>query len=221
MRVKRDAVNQCLFLGALLLLLTTLGCSSGGGDGSAPLTGVFLDGPVSGLGYFTDTQQGMTGTGGAFSYQEGERVHFYLGDMALCEVEAMPVVTPIDCVAGARDETHPMVTNMLILLQAIDFDNDPENGIDITPMMHQEAQGLHLELNCDPNEFRENYDFNNYLQLLNARNAFQDHEGRLPPYIEQARQHMQETIMEYGLNGSGPGMQNRYNNSPSSDTTGQ
>jgi hypothetical protein len=213
-------VRLGLTFGALILLLITTGCGSSGTGDSASLTGVFLDSPVSGLGYYTETHEGMTGTGGAFQYQNGERVHFYLGDMELCDVEAMPVVTPIDCVAGATDVTHPMVTNMLLLLQSIDYDNDPGNGIDITPMMHQEARNLQLDLDCDPNEFRENYDFNNYLQLLNMQNGFQDHKDRIPPYIEQARLHMQETIMENGLYGYQNEMQNRFSNSVS-DSSGQ
>lgn len=209
-----------LAIGALILLLITTGCGSSGTGDSTSLTGVFLDSPVSGLGYYTETHEGMTGTGGAFQYQNGERVHFHLGYMELCDVEAMPVVTPIDCVAGATDVTHPMVTNMLLLLQSIDYDNNPENGIDITPIMHQEARNLRLNLDCDPNEFRESYDFNNYLQLLNMQNGFLDHEDRIPPYIEQARLHMQETIMENGLYGYQNEMQNRFSNSVS-DSSGQ
>ncbi len=225
MREINGGLKLGLTLGALALLLITTGCGSSGSDGSTTQTGVFLDSPVSGLGYSTDTQQGMTGTGGAFSYKNGERVHFYIGDMELCDVEAMPVITPIDCVPEAEDETHPMVTNMLVFLQALDFDNDPENGIDITPLMHQEARNLQLDqqldFDRDPNEFRENYDFHNYLEMLTIQNAFQYHGDRLPPEIEQARQHMQETIMENGLYGYGPGMRNRSNNTPSSDTASQ
>ena len=221
MRRINGGLKLGLALGALTLLLINTGCGSSGSDGSSSLTGVFLDSPVSGLGYYTETQQGMTGTGGAFQYKNGERVHFYLGDMELCDVEATSIVTPIDCVAGAIDVTHPMVTNMLLLLQSIDYDNDLANGIDITPIMHQEARNLQLELDCDPNEFRENYDFNNYLHLLNMQNAFQDHEDRIPPYIEQARLHMQETIMENGLYGYHNEMHNRFTSISSSNSSDQ
>jgi hypothetical protein len=64
------------------LLVSLVGC--GGGSGSispnTQMTGVFLDGPVSGLGYETSTYHGTTGTGGAFSYQNGETVRFFVGD---------------------------------------------------------------------------------------------------------------------------------------------
>ena len=136
MRFKINGINPGLTFAVLTLLITTIGCSSGGGSvnpsTNTPLTGVFLDSPVDGLGYETDTIQGVTGPGGVFSYHSGESIRFFIGDIELGTTEAMPIITPIDCVEGAIDETDPMVTNMLIFLQSIDFDNDPENGIDIT-----------------------------------------------------------------------------------------
>ena len=207
MRLKKN-VRHIEFLTAIIaLLFAVVGCSSGG-SGTTPtnarITGVFLDSPVSGLGYETPTYHGTTGTGGAFLYQDGETVRFFVGDIILCEVEAMPIVTPIDCVAGADDVTHPMVTNMLVFLQSIDFDNNPENGIDITEFMHQEAIGMHIDFSGDPNVFRENYDFRNFLDRLNTMGMFYDYGDRLPPEIELARFHMQETMIENGLHGYGP-----------------
>jgi hypothetical protein len=218
MRFKINGINLVLTFTALTLLLGTIGCSSGSGSGNsstnAPLTGVFLDSPVSGLGYETHTHQGITEVGGAFSYQNGETIRFYIGDIELCEVEAMPIITPVDCVEGAIDENHPMVTNMLIFLQAIDFDNDPENGIDITDLMHQEAFGMHLDFSGDPDEFRENYDFLYFLDLMNTRGMFHNYEDRIPPEIEQARTHMQETMIANGLYGYGPGGPGQGNTPP-------
>jgi hypothetical protein len=207
MRFKKN-VRHIEFLTAIIaLLFAVVGCG-GGGSGTTPtnarITGVFFDSPVSGLGYETPTYHGTTGTGGAFSYQDGETVRFFVGDIILCEVEAMPVVTPIDCVDGADDVTHPMVTNILVFLQSIDFDNNPENGIDINELMHQEAMGMNLDFALDPLLFRENYDFQHYLDLMNSRGMFNNYEARFPPEIEQARFHMRETMIENGLHGYGP-----------------
>ena len=208
MRFKINGINPGLTFAVLTLLITTIGCSSGGGSVdpsiNTPLTGVFLDSPVDGLGYETDTMQGVTGPGGVFSYHSGESIRFFIGDIELGVTEAMPIVTPIDCVKGAIDETDPMVTNMLIFLQSIDFDNDPENGIDITELMHQEAIGMHLVFSGDPNKFRENDDFRNFLDRLNTMGMFYDYGNRLPPEIELARFHMRETMIENGLHGYGP-----------------
>jgi len=224
MRFKTSGINLVLTFTALTLLLGTIGCSGGGGSGNsstnAPLTGVFLDSPVSGLGYETRTHQGITEVGGAFSYQNGEAIRFYIGDMELCEVEAMPIITPIDCVGGTADVNHPMVTNMLIFLQAIDFDNDPENGIDIrTDLMHKEV-GMQLDFSLDPDEFRENYDFRNFLDSLNTMGMFHIDEDRIPPEIEQARTHMQETMIANGLYGYGPGGLGQGNTPPYSGNDG-
>ena len=208
MRLRTSGINLGLTFTVLIMLMTTIGCSGGGGggdgSGNTPLTGVFLDSPVDGLGYETDTIKGVTGPGGVFSYHSGESIRFFIGDIVLCEVEAMPIVTPIDCVDGADDVTHPMVTNMLVFLQSIDFDNNPENGIDIHELMHQESMGMHLDFALDPLLFRENYDYQYYLDLMNSRGLFNTYEGRFPPEIEKARAHMQTTMLEYGLHGYGP-----------------
>jgi hypothetical protein len=225
MRFKINGINPGLTFAVLTLLITTIGCSSGGGSvnpsTNTPLTGVFLDSPVDGLGYETDTMQGVTGPGGVFSYHSGESIRFFIGDIELGVTEAMPIVTPIDCVEGAIDETDPMVTNMLIFLQSIDFDNDPENGIDITEFMHQEAIGMHIDFSGDPNVFRENYDFRNFLDRLNTMGMFYDYGDRLPPEIELARFHMQETMIENGLHGYGPGSPNGNNMMPYYGNDGQ
>ena len=196
---------------ALLIFLVGCGGGSGSFSPNTQMTGIFLDSPVSGLGFETPTYNGTTGTGGAFSYQSGENVRFFVGDITLCEVEAMPILTPIDCVKEAEDVTHPMVTNMLVFLQSIDYDNDPENGIDINELMHQEAMGMHLDFTLDPLLFRESYFFQHYLDLMNSRGMFNTYEGRFPPEIGQARAHMQTTMLEYGLYGYGSGDMNQGN----------
>jgi para-nitrobenzyl esterase len=226
MRFKINGINQALTFATLILLLTMIGCGGGGGGSgnstaNTTQTGVFLDSPVSGLGYETRTHQGITGTGGAFSYQDGETVHFFIGDIVLCQVEAMPIITPIDCVEGAVDETHPMVTNMLLFLQSIDFDNDPENGIDIAELLHHEAMGMHLDFAVHPEQFRESHDFRYFLDLMSTRGFFYDFEDRFPPEIEQARTHMRATMVEYGLYGYGQGGPNWGNTPPYSGNDGQ
>lgn len=42
-------------------------------------------------------------------------------------------MTQVTLVAGAVDEQHPVVTNIARLLQTLDDDGDPANGISITP----------------------------------------------------------------------------------------
>lgn len=90
--------------------------------------GVFLDSPVGGIGYRTETQTGITDEEGHYDYLAGESVVFYIGDLEFPEVEADGVVTPENIAAG--DETTQ--TNILQLLQTLDEDGNPENGISIS-----------------------------------------------------------------------------------------
>ena len=108
--------------------------SSGSGTSAAvvPLTGVFLDSVVQGLHYRTATQQGDTTTSGEFKYLPGETVTFSVGYITLPVALAKPVMTPLD-LAGSTNPVDQKLVNMLVLLQTLDADADPANGIAIPP----------------------------------------------------------------------------------------
>jgi len=85
----------------LVLASTLLGCGGGGGDpvntqtlGDATQQGIFVDSPVEGLRFLSATQSGMTDSNGAFLYQEGETVSFYVGDILLGNILGAETVTP-------------------------------------------------------------------------------------------------------------------------------
>lgn len=119
-----------------------IGCAgdSGGGDDKdggdvAPLsptvnTGIFVDSPVSNISYETDTQSGITNVDGEFTYVDGEFVTFFIGDLLFPTVDAGPIITPMT-LADTTDSTDPQVTNIARLLQSLDEDGDPTNGIAI------------------------------------------------------------------------------------------
>jgi hypothetical protein len=94
------------------------------------LTGVFLDSAVAGIGYRTETKSGFTNSLGEYDYLEGETVTFFIGDLELPPVAAKGVITPLD-LAGTDELTDQVVLNISILLQSLDSDNDPSNGITI------------------------------------------------------------------------------------------
>ncbi|MAM85925.1 MAG: hypothetical protein CME36_01270 [unclassified Hahellaceae] len=135
--------------------LTLLACSSGdsgspaqatdpvvgqpdrGGAGQTPssdepqvLTGVFLDSPVANIDYRTASRVAVTNAKGEFSYLPGERVTFAIGDLALPAVAAAPIVTPLDM--STEERINDEVTNIIRLLQSLDVDGNPENGITIS-----------------------------------------------------------------------------------------
>jgi hypothetical protein len=95
-----------------------------------PQTGRFIDSPVANIDYSTETLSGTTNPNGEFLYREGENVTFAIGDMAFPSVAAGPLITPLDMSAsGQIDET---VTNIIRILQSLDTDGNPENGITIS-----------------------------------------------------------------------------------------
>ena len=106
------------------------GSSSGtSGDGDPETqTGVFLDSAVGGIGYRTDSGSGVTNAQGEFSYEEGETVVFFIGDLEFPPVSARGVVTPAEIGEGAGTTT---AINIMQILQSLDSDGIPSNGISI------------------------------------------------------------------------------------------
>ena len=134
-----------------VFLFTLLGACSGGSNnsGESPLSGQFIDSAVSGLRYATVTRSGVTDSAGTFEYLEGETVSFYLGDLLLGDADGAEKVSLFDLVEGAtpvvggelrsaiwdrsQRRGYGAVINMATLLQTLDTDGVPENGIEISP----------------------------------------------------------------------------------------
>lgn len=119
-----------IFISASAAVLLT---ACGGGGSSAPLatsTGVFLDSAVEGINYRTETQTGVTNSKGEFLYKDGERVTFSIGKIDFPSAAAVQTVTPLTLV-GSTDLNNQKVSNILVLLQSLDQDGDPSNGISI------------------------------------------------------------------------------------------
>lgn len=125
------------------LCLAAVLSACGGGSGSATTEtnppgpsimskGVFVDSPVNGLGYVTNTQSGTTSPNGEFSYVTGENITFSIGRIQFPTIFANATLTPLD-VARTTDIDNQMVSNILVLLQSLDVDGNPDNGISISP----------------------------------------------------------------------------------------
>ena len=119
-----------LLTGCVALALAGCGGSS---DSSTPTpqtkTGVFLDSPVIGMNYFTETiSDGVTTEDGEFTYLEGEMVTFYLGALTFEAVKAAAQVTPADIGGGLATTT---TVNILQLLQSLDENGNLSDGITI------------------------------------------------------------------------------------------
>ncbi|PWQ93961.1 hypothetical protein [Leucothrix arctica] len=139
MRQRKLSKHIALITAALLLH----GC--GGSSNSSDeveiidpptLTGVFLDSPVANIDYKTfdgdvETRSGVTDIDGKYDYEAGETVVFSIGALEFPPVAAAATVTPLD-IADTDDPNDTEAVNMIRLLQTLDKDGDPSNGIEIT-----------------------------------------------------------------------------------------
>jgi len=109
-------------------------CGGGGNSGtsstSTTKTGALVDSAVSNIHYQTATQSGTTNASGEFTYKKGETVTFSIGDLKFPAVSAGAVVTPVS-MAGATSITDQRASNIARLLQSLDQDGNPNNGISI------------------------------------------------------------------------------------------
>ena len=119
-----------LALGSALGAGALVGCSGGGGSGSAgsgTLTGVFIDAPVGGLHFWSPSHHGYTDADGKFNYTDGETVTFDFGPLKLGGATGKGVITPMDLMA--RDADSEVVQAIARTLLQLDEDNDSSNGI--------------------------------------------------------------------------------------------
>jgi hypothetical protein len=133
-----------------ILAFTFLSSCGGGGDAPISITGVFWDSPVNGLKYGANPSGLYGTTGGKFICKEGDTIGFYVGDVALGQTLCKEIVTPIDLVPGAIDETdpteNPIVTNIARFLQSLDNDLNPYNGIFISIDTTEEVTGRPIDI---------------------------------------------------------------------------
>lgn len=137
--------SKYLAIGISLLTLSACGESTSHIDTSQDTyTGVFLDSAVEGLQYQTDTQEGFTDSDGQFTYLLGESITFSVGDLTFPTTEAQTTITPLN-IFNTEEVEDSSVLNMLRLLQTLDSDGLPDNGITILPEAHTLLDGVILD----------------------------------------------------------------------------
>ena len=143
---------------ALLISSTLVAC--GGNDEEvttpSPVTpppsstvssGTFIDSAVIGIGYRTDTLNGVTNEQGEYDYIEGETVTFFIGGLDFPPTMATGVVTPLS-IAVTENVTNSSVVNMARLLQTLDQDGNANNGITITQTAIDTAEPVDFSLSA-------------------------------------------------------------------------
>ncbi len=124
-----------LLLPLALFAFSAAGCGSDddvglGPDDLGPQTGVFLDSAVENLSFATVTNSGTTDPNGRYTYFDGELITFAIGSLEFPIVAASALTTPFT-LAGSQSDLDQQTTNIARLLQSLDDDGDPSNGIRI------------------------------------------------------------------------------------------
>ena len=113
----------------------TIGGGTGGGGDPAPnsLQGQFVDAPVANIAYSTAPSglSGRTDANGFFDYQPGDTVTFSVRGKDLPTVPATGVVSIASFDIVSTDDSPDLGLNIAILLQTLDSDGDPNNGLEI------------------------------------------------------------------------------------------
>lgn len=175
----------------------------GGTDIAAPVVGALLaGGPVAGVTYSTDTQSGVTDEDGSFAYIPGEHVTFELGNTVLGAADGDSVVSPFDLAGieppigtvalrerfadAQKFSAFHRAANIATLLQSMDQDIDPTNGIEITDAVRERMMDVSLDLDGDFMELRENPTLNRVLFAIVQSDLFSEPHGvRNPLYALQ------------------------------------
>ncbi len=118
------------------LSLLISACGGGGGSGATSsatrMQGRFIDSAVEGLTYRTSSSiTGVTRPDGGFDFNDGDTVEFSFGSIKFPSVAAKTIVTPLNMAEGQVDS--PILTNIAYTLQALDSDDNPDNGITLSP----------------------------------------------------------------------------------------
>jgi len=135
--------------------VTSVSCSGdcSGIVSSGSSTGVFVDSAVAGVTYTTSSGlSGTTNANGQFSYASGDTASFSIGDVSLGSVSAASILTPVE-VMGASGTADQQVINLARLLQTLDSDGDPSNGIEITTSTSNSLKGKSLNFNVPVDTF--------------------------------------------------------------------
>lgn len=122
--------------------------NAGAGEGQdvpTVLTGVFVDSAVEGVSYSTATQSGVTNSSGEFSYLQGEDVSFSIGSLVFPSMLAAEQLSPVDMALSSSDPIAT-TTNIARLLQSLDQDGNPENGITISTEATVSAPSLDFDV---------------------------------------------------------------------------
>ncbi|MFE8071435.1 hypothetical protein QQM79_10265 [Marinobacteraceae bacterium S3BR75-40.1] len=162
--------------------------------------GYFVDAPVQGLIYSSQSTSGKTDELGGYEYEPGETVTFRLGENLLGTIEGQWMSTPLDLAPGGK-ATDNASRNLTRLLVTLDADANPDNGIKIEDSAHNAFRSGLLSFDLDPELFASSDAVQNGLKYLGITGlvpiSFTDrHLAETLDYLPnlQTREHIQTWI---------------------------
>ena len=129
-------IRTITILSAMIMALLMSACGGGGSDDSTAstntgksVTGVFIDAPVSGLGYkcTASSATGFTNIKGEFTCLDTQTVTFYMGDLRIGSALMGKVITPYSLYKNNENAA----VNLARLLQTVDSDGNNSNGLSL------------------------------------------------------------------------------------------
>ncbi len=169
------------------------GCFDDGGSSGS--SGKLLDAAVEGVAYSATPsgKSGTTNSAGTFSCNPGDQVSFRIGGILLGSSTCSATVTPLELAniatwTGSDDQ----VNNRLLFLQSLDDDDNPANGIRITPAVASALAGATLDFT----QSAANFD----TALATALPSLSDAFGN--PYSERTPNDARRTLAKDHFEGS-------------------
>jgi len=151
--------------------------------------GIFIDSPVTGLSYFTDTFSGETLEDGSFNYMTGEDVTFVMGSTQFTVEQLIEgaIISPLS-VFSAQNSSDRRVINLARLLQSLDIDGIADNGIELRYNEISEY-GPVINFDVPTEDFGANADILTFVQKVNG-------DAELKPLIgvDEAKEHLDNQL---------------------------
>ena len=147
---------------ALIVLAAGTARLGGAACSQAPEESAAFHG-VEGLAYSgASGSSGTTGENGEFRYAAGDQVTFAIGELVLGAADmgaggGLQRVTPAHLVPEVGGDVDGIadrrVTNIAALVQSLDADGNPENGVEITPAASDAASRAAIDFDQSPQAF--------------------------------------------------------------------
>jgi len=138
--------------------------------------GKFIDsGPVDGLKYETETQNGVTSSGGKFIYKKREFITFYVGNIQLGEtIRAKELISPVDLISGTVKVDNQSITNISRFLQSVGGSSTSDNisiSDEVVQIIQTQVTDNEIDFNVSPDTFSQDTKITSIIHTLNENSG--------------------------------------------------